>query len=201
MAVMRPLKALGILGLSPFWQSSACRINPSFTQRESFQQCVPFSTATFQDSFAYRIAASYSAKGRRFNPKSDLFLFDPQNPTIIKNGSPRQRPNSGQDAFFASSIGNSTNVAFGVADGVGGWSDSGIDSAHFSHGLCQSMSDEARQTELSAKRRLYAGELLQKAYDKVTADKSIVGGGTTACIAIGGIDGNLEVAKYFPPMH
>ena len=86
-------------------------------------------------------------------------------------------------------------MAFGVADGVGGWSDSGIDSAHFSHGLCESMAAEAQSTDLPNKKRLYAGELLQKGYDKVIADKTVTGGGTTACIAIAGSDGNLEVAK------
>ena len=193
------MKVLGILGLSPFLQTSACRVSPLLLQRESLQQCVPFSTSTSQGPFSYRIAASFSAKGRRFVPKGGLFSFDPHNQSSTRKDVPKQRPGSGQDAFFVSSVGNSTNVAFGVADGVGGWSDSGIDSAHFSHGLCQSMSDEARDVDLSANRRLYAGELLQKGYNKVIEDKSVVGGGTTACIAVGGNDGNLEVAKYIQP--
>lgn len=195
MAMMRPLKAVGLLSLSPVLQSSTCWVSPLFTQRDLQNQCMPFSTSTLPESLGYRIAASFSAKGRRFNPKNDLFSFDPEKQPSLKQGTPRQRPNSGQDSFFVASIGNSTNLAFGVADGVGGWIDSGIDSAHFSHGLCESMAAEAQSMDLSKKKRLYAGELLQKGYEKVIAEETVTGGGTTACIAIAGSDGNLEVAK------
>ena len=87
-------------------------------------------------------------------------------------------------------------MAFGVADGVGGWSDSGIDSAHFSHRLCEHMAEVARGVVQGAEEELKANELLQKGYDAVVADKSIYGGGSTACIAVGSNDGALQVAKY-----
>lgn len=104
------------------------------------------------------------------------------------------RPVSGQDAFFASRIGNSGNIALGVADGVGGWADSGIDSAHVSHGLCRYMGKSAREMGNDAD-KLSARNLLQKGYDRVVADRHIPGGGTTACVAIARNDGYLEVAK------
>ena len=115
---------------------------------------------------------------------------------MLRDSIAKERPNSGQDAFFISGIGSSTNVAFGVADGVGGWSESGIDSAHFSHGLCKYMTEVACGVEQGAEKKLKAGGLLQKGYDAVVADKSIPGGGSTACIAIGSNDGALQVAKY-----
>lgn len=87
-------------------------------------------------------------------------------------------------------------MAFGVADGVGGWSDSGIDSAHFSHGLCQRMIEVAENANTSTEKTLGAQKLLQKGYDAVVADETIAGGGSTACIAVGRDNGNLEVAKY-----
>ena len=86
-------------------------------------------------------------------------------------------------------------MAFGVADGVGGWSDSGIDSAHFSHGLCQRMIETAESLNMSSEPLLGAQKLLQSGYDAVVADETIPGGGSTACVAIGRDDGNLEVAK------
>lgn len=104
------------------------------------------------------------------------------------------RPGSGQDAFFASRIGNSSNVAFGVADGVGGWSDSGIDSAHFSHGLCRYMAISAREAGDPAE-KFAVRELLQHGYLGVVADRDILGGGSTACVAVARNNGNLEVAK------
>lgn len=105
------------------------------------------------------------------------------------------RPGSGQDAFFTSRVGDSSHVAFGVADGVGGWSDSGIDSAHFSHGLCRYMAKSAREAGEPAE-TFTVRELLQKGYEGVVADRNIPGGGSTACVAVAGNNGNMEVAKY-----
>ena len=194
MAAMRPLKTLTLLGFAPILNGSACRVSPLFSQRD-LRQCHAYSTSRPHDSFTYRLAASFSAKGQRFNPKTDLLSFNESN-SLLSESIARRRPASGQDAFFISSIGNSTNVAFGVADGVGGWIESGIDPAHFSHGLCENMADIARSTEHGMEAKMKAKELLQKAYNAVVADKSITGGGSTACIAVGGNNGALQVAKY-----
>lgn len=86
-------------------------------------------------------------------------------------------------------------MAFGVADGVGGWSDFGIDSAHFSHGICEHMEALARGAGRATNRTVGPRELLEHAYEEVVADPSIVGGGSTACVATGGSDGVLEVAN------
>ena len=160
-------------------------------QRELQPQC-SFSTASSSKSFGYRIAASFSAKGSRFDPKTDLFSFDPVKPALPRKGGLKQRLTSGQDAYFVSNIGKSTNVAFGVADGVGGWITSGIDSAFFSHGLCDYMTRVAQNKEEGVIR---AYELLQRGYNAVVEDESIAGGGSTACIAVGRSNGHLEVAK------
>lgn len=104
------------------------------------------------------------------------------------------KPASGQDAFFSSNVGHSGNVAFGVTDGVGGYLDRGIDSAHFSHGLCRNLAKAARESgELAA--RLTARDLLEKGYDKVVTERQIRGGGSTACVAVARSNGSVEVAK------
>ena len=204
MAAMRPWKALRWLGLSPILHSSAYRSSIPFTLpfaiwglQPSQNQCVPFSTTTSPSagSYTYRIAASFSGKHQRFNPKTDLRSFEIKQSSSKKN-SRQQRPRSGEDAFFVASIGGSGNVAFGVADGVGGWADSGVDPSDFSHGLCEYMSSVAQDTNLTVTKRVYAGELMQKGYESVVRDKSITAGGSTACIAVGGSDGALEVAKF-----
>ena len=111
------------------------------------------------------------------------------------------RPNSGQDAFFVSEAGpggkdgKRTKVAFGVADGIGGWADSGIDSADFSHGLCQSMGRLARDAFTSDAVN-DPQELLEEAYNEIVEKGDIAGGGSTACVAMGDKDGSLSVAKY-----
>lgn len=141
--------------------------------------------------FEYRIGASFSAKGCRFNPLQDSYSFDPSAPEEdVVTG----KPASGQDAFFSSNVGQSGNIAFGVTDGVGGYADQGIDSAHFSHGLCRSLAKAARKPGKSVA-RLTARDLLERGYDGVLAEGQITGGGSTACIAVARSNGSMEVAK------
>ncbi|KAL8829679.1 MAG: hypothetical protein Q9170_006066 [Blastenia crenularia] len=187
---MHHFKALGLLGCSSLANGSliTCRIAPGL----QYQQCpAPWAdarlpsrssfntsstrtshTSAGPSSITYRIGAAFSAKGRKFNAKRDLFSFDPGRQSSEKlpfTG----RPASGQDAFFVSSLGNTSNVAFGVADGVGGWIDSG---AH-------------------VEGRLGARELLEQGYKGIVADEDVEAGGSTACVAIGDASGNLEVAN------
>jgi protein phosphatase PTC7 len=155
--------------------------------------------------FSYHVAASYSAKQDRFNAEANLFTnppYDPSKPAIadlktckhsIKR---RNRAKSGQDAFFYSQIGNTHATTFGVADGVGGWVESGLDPADFSHGLCEYMTCAARSwSQGSNTTSLHPKDLLQVAYEEVTHDDSIEGGGSTACLAVAEADGNVEVAN------
>ena len=94
---------------------------------------------TMNSKFSYGIAASFNAKNMEFNPLANFFNFDPYAPIIKKREDKRTRPASGEDAFFISRVGKSGDVAFGVADGVGGWDDINIDPADFSHQLCDYM--------------------------------------------------------------
>ncbi|KAH7408293.1 phosphatase 2C-like domain-containing protein [Phaeosphaeria sp. MPI-PUGE-AT-0046c] len=155
--------------------------------------------------FSYHVASSYSAKQDRFNADANLFTNPPYDPTkttianlsTCKNSiNKRRRAKSGQDAFFYSQIGNTKATTFGVADGVGGWVESGLDPADFSHGLCEYMTCAARSwPQGSNTTSLHPKDLLQVAYDEVTEDESIEGGGSTACLAVAEPDGNVEVAN------
>ncbi|KAF2085669.1 protein serine/threonine phosphatase 2C [Saccharata proteae CBS 121410] len=153
--------------------------------------------------FAYRISASYSAKGDSLDPERNLYNHDPfvrikQSAAELKSGKvdKRDRPASGQDAFFVHQVGDTGAVAFGVADGVGGWTDSGVDPADFAHGLCDYMAAAANgYPEGFRKGPLRPKDLLQIGYDEVTSDRSILGGGSTACLANADPKGTLEVAN------
>ena len=94
-----------------------------------------------------------------------------------------------------SGAGNSSNVAFGVADGVGGWADQGIDSADFSHGLCQEMAKVTRELHSPDKKDLWPQFILGNAYQEIVREGKIGGGGSTACVATADEEGNLKVAK------
>ena len=107
-------------------------------------------SSPFTPHISYRIAASSSGKGRKFRP-DDVYEFDAQtqNALGIERGSTwsekrANRPDSGQDAFFIASVGPGKHAtAFGIADGVGGWANQGVDPSNFSHGLCSYMAQTA----------------------------------------------------------
>ncbi|KIH86701.1 protein phosphatase 2C [Sporothrix brasiliensis 5110] len=165
--------------------------------------------------FSYSVAASYIAKDRPFDPNTHVFHFNPYNRlqqnTSTQKKKPSQRPESGQDAFFVSRVGDTGTVALAVADGVGGWMDSGVDPADFSHGLTEYMAAAAyehgkplgqgqkQQTKSAGQGAstptLSARRLLEIGYQAVRHDRSIEAGGSTAIVGLLSPDGELEVAN------
>ncbi|GAB1199478.1 hypothetical protein APSETT444_008828 [Aspergillus pseudonomiae] len=141
---------------------------------------------------------------RRFHPAKNTSDFDPQRhhaigvATDVKSPAIRRqrRPDSGEDAYFVSRVGQHDNgaVAFAVADGVGGWAESRVDPADFSHALCGYMAESALDWNAPAE-QLRAKSLLQAGYDQVVADESIRAGGCTASVGIGLDDGRVELAN------
>ena len=108
----------------------------------------------------------------------------------------RKRPDSGEDAFFVSKVASSSsNVAFAVADGVGGWTQSRIDPGDFSHGLCGYMASCALHWDRPIQ-ELHAIDLLGMGYERVLEDEAIVAGGSTALVGVGLADGKVDLAKY-----
>jgi protein phosphatase PTC7 len=176
-------------------------------QRRSFQTSIvrwSESSSSNGRNISYRVAASCSAKGRRINLEKNTHVFDPTTQdaigVVLKNRGGKaqhqqqKRPGSGEDAFFASRVGATDTgaIAFGIADGVGGWAEHKVDPAEVSHGLCTYMAEHAlAATEESLKPK----ELLQRGYDAVQADKSITAGGTTASVGVAQPDGSVELAK------
>ncbi|KAI1329149.1 protein serine/threonine phosphatase 2C [Xylariaceae sp. FL0255] len=166
------------------------------------------STPTSNTRFTYHVAASFSAKFKTYDPLTHVFHFNPYNRIQTEKKRPKsKRPASGQDAFFISRVGDTNAVAFGIADGVGGWEESGVDPADFSHSFCDYMASAAHEHKPST-----AGEttsetastppitlspraLMQRGYDDVCKDRSVYAGGSTASIAIANENGILEVAN------
>lgn len=147
--------------------------------------------------FTYHVAASFSAKYKKFDPLTNVFLFNPYNRIQTEKKRPKSsRPASGQDAFFISRVGDTNAVAFGVADGVGGWEESGVDPADFAHSFCDYMASAAYEHKSDGSGApLVPRALMQRGYDDVCRDRSIHAGGSTASVAIASEDGTLEVAN------
>ncbi|KAI1817726.1 protein serine/threonine phosphatase 2C [Poronia punctata] len=147
--------------------------------------------------FTYHVAASFSAKNKKYNPVADVFHFNPYSRIQTEKKKPKsKRPASGQDAFFISRVGDSNAVAFGVADGVGGWEESGVDPADFAHSFCDYMASAAYEHKHDGSEVLLTPRaLMQRGYDDVVKDRSIQAGGSTASVAVASEDGKLEVAN------
>ena len=145
----------------------------------------------------YNAAASFSGKHRKFDPTTNVFHFNPYNHIQPQRKRPKsKRPDSGQDAFFISRLGDTNAIAFGIADGVGGWEESGVDPADFSHSFCDNMASVAWEHRAADFRvPLSPRALMQMGYDDVCKDRSIHAGGSTACVAIAWEDGTLDVAN------
>lgn len=153
-----------------------------------------------QSKISYHLAVSSSGKGRAFDPERNVYDFNPfkQEALGVENGETakvkkRNRPDSGEDAFFVAKVGrNDRSVAFGIADGVGGWNTSGVDPADFSHGLCSYMAQTAlgwNQGRLSPKALMEAG------FQQINDDDSVPAGGSTACVSVVGEDGRIDLAN------
>ncbi|KAJ9615496.1 Protein phosphatase 2C 7 [Cladophialophora chaetospira] len=147
------------------------------------------------------IAASSSGKGRKYRPELSTYEYIPTNDGALglQRGSSLEerragRPDSGQDAYFVASLGqDSDSTAFAIADGVGGWTEHGVDPADFSHGLCSYMAETA--LSWSGDERFGPKQLLEIGYQKTIRDPTIKAGGTTACVAVTEGDGRMRIAN------
>ncbi|KAL2361568.1 hypothetical protein RJZ56_005525 [Blastomyces dermatitidis] len=130
---------------------------------------------------------------RTFNPEEQAALGLQTGTTALARK--MSRFDSGEDAFFVSKVNDEPSaVAFGVADGVGGWSESGVDPADFSHALCSNMAQAALEWN-SKLEKVRPRALMQAGYERCKADQSIFAGGSTASIGIAHNDGRVELAN------
>ena len=155
-------------------------------------------TASAIPHISLHIAASSSGKGRKFQPDLSTYDFNTDALGLQKgrNLSEKRkgRPESGQDAYFVSSVGKSNITAFAIADGVGGWTEQGIDPADFSHGLCSHMAQFASDWT-GENGKLGPVQLLNQGYKAVINDPDIEAGGSTACVGIVDEDGRMRIAN------
>ena len=173
--------------------SQQFRSHPLTISSKSIHTSQPLQSSS---KFTYGIAASFSAKDERYHPDKNVFNFNPYNRILARRKDKRTRPRSGQDAFFISRVDNTPDVAFGIADGVGGWADSGVDPADFAHGFCDYMAHAAYAYQSREwKGEIGARALMQRGYEDICRDDSVLAGGSTACVGIAKGDGGLEVAN------
>lgn len=150
--------------------------------------------------FTYRLAAASSPKTappRGPKLERDYWIYASTQPSPSPPYLRSVKRDSGEDAFFATTIGGSPHhVAFGLADGVGGWQDQGVDPSVYSQALCGLMAGTANIHEgITEGNLLKPQPLLQTAYEAVMANPRIAAGGCTASLGVADAQGSLETAN------
>ena len=203
MAMMRPAKALIPLAVFPFVAAHSCRVSPLIPSVDDRQQspAYSYSTTASAPTVSYRLAAAFAGKYQRFDPRARPLRLPARQ--LVPPPHPARQAAVQQRAGRVLRHECRPERAHGVrvTDGVGGWEESGVDPADFSHGLCGYMEARARGVRAGTEERLGPVEVLQAGYDDVMADRGVEAGGSTACVAVGRSDGELEVAKYAIPIH
>lgn len=203
-----PLKQNIRHGLSPYRLSTSSspstnRMSLPTRQSRSFYTSRPVRSKVQSaiPHISLHIAAASSGKQRKYDPEKSTIDFPhgPESAIGLQGAGNvyakrRSRPDSGEDAYFATSVGSDPNtVAMGVCDGVGGWSEQGINPADFSHGMCAYMAEHALRTKDS--QMLHPKKLMHVGYDEILADNQVRAGGATACVAVADGTGRIRVAN------
>src|SRR6266536_4733434 len=96
---------------TPQISSTAAQWRPPTSSYRPLRSFHTSRTSLSSSKFTYGIAASFTTKDRRYNPERNVFNFNPYNRILARRKDKRTRPDSGQDAFFVSRVGESTDVA------------------------------------------------------------------------------------------
>ncbi|KAG0337264.1 hypothetical protein BG004_007713, partial [Podila humilis] len=145
-------------------------------------------------SFNYLLAASWHPKSRQ--RKSEAMTTsagnegdDDSRTQWWKKKLRIGKVDAGEDAFFH--VSTPSRVALGVADGVGGWSEVGVDPALFSWALMDNAETVARLSDVNSgsedkenreHKVLDAQTILDGAYSELVKGGKVEAGSSTACI-------------------
>ncbi|KAG0379754.1 Protein phosphatase PTC7 [Mortierella sp. AD032] len=154
-------------------------------------------------AYNYLLAASWHPKSRQRQQqelqkaRSDAEAANTARTLLWKEKLKAAHPHpgkvdAGEDAFFH--VSTRSRVALGVADGVGGWSELGVDPALFSWALMNNAENIARLTDClpheidlsptasSERNILDAQTILDGAYNELVQSGTVEAGSSTACI-------------------
>ncbi|KAG0336998.1 Protein phosphatase PTC7 [Podila horticola] len=205
---LAPLQADILLqSLLPSPPPSPSPVPLSTSTTSDTQSSTPTTTAPSSVAYNYMLAASWSPKSRRRvtptrserdgedewwrkQPTHSSTATTPGTPGTPLSSTTKRRTgkvDAGEDAFFH--VSTPSRVALGVADGVGGWSEFGVDPALFSWALMEHAEKIARLTDNIAdirddpeNRVLDAQTILDGAYHKLVESGKVEAGSSTACI-------------------
>ncbi|OAQ29043.1 protein serine/threonine phosphatase 2C [Linnemannia elongata AG-77] len=203
--ILLPADLFGTSTLS----SSASSSSSDTTASEVIPQTVATPTPTSHNAIAYNylLAASWHPKSRQRQQQqqqvqqvqkaqADAEAANTARTLLWKEKLKAAHPHpgkvdAGEDAFFH--VSTRSRVALGVADGVGGWSELGVDPALFSWALMNNAENIARLTDCvppeidpptagGERSILDAQTILDGAYNELVQSGTVEAGSSTACI-------------------
>ncbi|KAH7889705.1 phosphatase 2C-like domain-containing protein [Phlebopus sp. FC_14] len=174
--------------------------------------------ATLSRPYTFHIGVSWAAKPpdpqvRRLNasfpPDSLVGKFRDE---MLASRNATASKDAGEDFFFIAPMRNGSGLALGVADGVGGWVDSGVDPSLFSQALMYHAHRYSRDSwagepeidptqDYDIPQRVDGCELtpyqcLKLAYSGILGEKHVQAGSSTAClISLNASSGVLRAAN------
>lgn len=128
-------------------------------------------------------APSSTVPERAIDPKSDLGMWRAE---MLKGG------DAGEDALMVAKSPDQSTVLLGVADGVGGWTESGVDPSLYSNALLHYAAQFAERHNTMPTPQA----ILQHAFDQVAQNPEIEAGSSTACLLrLDGTTGRMSCAN------
>ncbi|KAJ1652568.1 Protein phosphatase 2C 7 [Dispira simplex] len=134
----------------------------------------------------YIIATAWHSKEQLYksfaNPKAPQLR--PATVTVSTSGDyqPQEATKAGEDALFHAREPTSGRLVFGVADGVGGWAEEGVDPSLFSRGLLHNVHDRVVQTSPESSSDLNPVALINQAYRRILTEGKMEKGGSTVTL-------------------
>ncbi|KAI1795899.1 protein serine/threonine phosphatase 2C [Ganoderma leucocontextum] len=183
--------------------SSKCSLGP--THARYYSPSPPSSSSSLPRPYRFHVGASWAGKPHDpRGPRVKSTPFSPDSPVGKWRDASLSRPNAaagkhiGEDFFYIQDMRDKSGISLGVADGVGGWTESGIDPSLFSQALmfhAQRYSkvawpgepevdpmQEYEEREQVEGWELSPLECLESAYGGVLRERIVLAGSSTACI-------------------
>ncbi|KAI5475487.1 5-azacytidine resistance protein [Pseudohyphozyma bogoriensis] len=163
----------------------------TLSHRRSFTSSSLLSKYSYLTSYAFHGKPPYTPPPNEPAPKKLLQGFSPNSPVrkwrdeVIK-----EMPWGAGHDFLAVVPGKSEGeLTVGIADGVGGWEDSGVDPSHFAQGLMFHVKEAVEAGEKDPR------QVMEKGYAGVLKEEDILAGSSTACVATFHPDGLFRAAN------
>ncbi|KAI0748101.1 protein serine/threonine phosphatase 2C [Daedaleopsis nitida] len=176
-----------------------------FSRRNLCPHARTYTSSSLPRPYRFHIGASWAGKPPDpRGPRVKSNPFPPDSPIGKWRDATLSRPNPaagvhiGEDFFYIQDMREKSGISLGIADGVGGWTESGVDPSVFSQALMYHAQRYAKAawpgepevdpTQEYEEREQVEGweltpvECLESAYGGVLRERNVLAGSSTACI-------------------